>query len=342
MKALDGRSLDHKTLEAIRIRAVKRVEAGESPSDVMRVFGFARTVIYDWLARYRSGGLEALRALPIPGRPPKLTDRQRDWVYRTVTQNNPLQLRFEFALWTRAMVRDLIRQQFGIALSLSSVGRLLRAMGLTPQRPARRASEQVAERVRRWLTVDYPQIRALARAAGAQIFFADEAGIRSDSHAGTTWAPAGSTPVVPVTGKRFSLNLVSAISPQGVLRFMTVEGTMTAARFIEFLTRLLHNQRRPIFLIVDRHSAHRATAVADFVRSTEGRLRLFFLPPYSPELNPDELVWNHLKTHGVRRRLLQTPEELQRSVISHLRSLQQTPSRLRGFFHKPCLRYITA
>ena len=174
-------------------------------------------------------------------------------------------------------------------------------------------------------------------------FFADEAGVRSNSHhSGTTWAPMGQTPVVPATGKRFGLNLVSAVSPQGVLRFMVVDGRMTAVRFIAFLKRLLHNQTRPIFLIVDQHSSHRAKAVQEFVASTDGHLELFFLPPYSPELNPDELVWNHLKTHGVRKRLLQTPQELKRYVLGHMRSLQRTPALLRGFFKKPSLRYITA
>ena len=250
---------------------------------------------------------------------------------------------FEFALWTRAMVRDLIRQNCGVTLSLASVGRLLRSLGLTPQRPVRRAIEQVPAKVREWLTVDYPAIQAKARKAGAQIFFADEAGVRSNSHhSGTTWAPMGQTPVVPATGKRFGLNLVSAVSPQGVLRFMVVDGRMTAVRFIAFLKRLLHNQTRPIFLIVDQHSSHRAKAVQEFVASTDGHLELFFLPPYSPELNPDELVWNHLKTHGVRKRLLQTPQELKRYVLGHMRSSQRTPALLRGFFKKPSLRYITA
>ena len=163
-----------------------------------------------------------------------------------------------------------------------------------------------------------------------------------DGNSGTTWAPMGQTPVVPATGKRFGLNLVSAVSPQGVLRFMVVDGRMTAVRFIAFLKRLLHNQTQPIFLIVDQHSSHRAKAVQEFVASTDGHLELFFLPPYSPELNPDELVWNHLKTHGVRKRLLQTPQELKRYVLGHMRSLQRTPALLRGFFKKPSLRYITA
>ena len=199
-------------------------------------------------------------------------------------------------------------------------------------------------KVREWLTVDYPAIQAKARKAGAQIFFADEAGVRSNSHhSGTTWAPMGQTPVVPATGRTVRAQSgVGGESAQGVLRFMVVDGRMTAVRFIAFLKRLLHNQTQPIFLIVDQHSSHRAKAVQEFVASTDGHLELFFLPPYSPELNPDELVWNHLKTHGVRKRLLQTPQELKRYVLGHMRSLQRTPALLRGFFKKPSLRYITA
>ena len=150
MTKRDGRALDHKTLEAIRIRAVLRIEEdGETPSEVMRVLGFARTVVYSWLAKYRAGGVDALRALPIPGRPPKLTERQRAWVYRTVTENNPPQLNFEFALWTRAMVRDLIQRRYGVTLSLASVSRLLRSMELTPQRSVRRATKIRQRRRRR-------------------------------------------------------------------------------------------------------------------------------------------------------------------------------------------------
>jgi transposase len=339
----DGRSLDHKALEDIRIQAVQRVEAGEAPSAVMRVMGFARTVIYDWLNKYRAGGIEALRALPIPGRPTQadgaaarlgVSHGDAEQPAAVAVRVRPL----DAGDGPRPDSAELRRDP-----EPASVGRLLRSLGLTPQRPVRRAIEQVPAKVREWLTVDYPAIQAKARKAGAQIFFADEAGVRSNSHhSGTTWAPMGQTPVVPATGKRFGLNLVSAVSPQGVLRFMVVDGRMTAVRFIAFLKRLLHNQTQPIFLIVDQHSSHRAKAVQEFVASTDGHLELFFLPPYSPELNPDELVWNHLKTHGVRKRLLQTPQELKRYVLGHMRSLQRTPALLRGFFKKPSLRYITA
>jgi len=339
MAKRDGRALRHSTLEELRIHAVRQVEAGESPEDVIRALGLSRPRIYEWLAKYREGGLEALRAKPIPGRPPKLSGAQLRWVYRTVTGKNPKQLRFEFALWTRAMIRDLIREKWDVRLSEVSVGRLLKKLGLTPQRPLRRAYQQDPKRVNRWLKKEYPQIRALAKREGAAIFFEDEAGIRSDFHAGTTWAPRGQTPVVEATGERFGLNLISAISPRGELRFMTLPGRMNATKFLEFLERLLEDADRPIFLIVDGHPSHRARKVFDFVRSTEGWLRLFFLPPYSPELNPDELVWNHLKSHGVGKRVVRSRDELKRMAIAHLRSLQRMPERVRGFFRQREVRY---
>ena len=340
MTKRDGRALDHKTLEEIRIRAVQRVEAGESPENVIRTLGFGRTVVYDWLAKYREGGFEALQAKPIPGRPSKMTGRQLRWVYKTVTGKNPLQFRFEFALWTRSMIRDLIREKFGVRLSEVSVGRMLRKLGLSPQKPLRRAYERDAELVESWREKEFPKIRRLATKERATLYFCDEAGVRSDFHAGTTWALKGQTPIVAATGQRFGLNLISAISPRGDFRFMTVDGRMTAGKFIEFLKRLLHNASRPVFLIVDRHPSHRAKKVHAFVRSTEGRLRLFFLPPYAPDLNPDEHVWNHLKNHGVGKRAIRSREQFRKVVLSHMRSLQRLPDLIRGFFRDPHLRYI--
>ena len=336
----DGRALDHKTLEEIRIRAVQSVEAGESPEDVIRTLGFGRTVIYNWLAKYREGGVDSLRAKPISGRPSKMTGRQLRWVYKTVTGKNPLQLRFEFALWTRSMIREVIREKFGVRLSEVSVGRMLRKLGLSPQKPLRRAYERDPEFVESWRKKEFPAIRRLAKKERATVYFSDEAGVRSDFHAGTTWALKGQTPVVPATGQRFGMNLISAISPRGDFRFMTVEGRMNAEKFIEFLKRLIHNASRPVFLIVDRHPSHRAKKVLAFVRSTEGRLRLFFLPPYSPDLNPDEHVWSHLKNHGVGKRAIRSREQFRKVVLGHMRSLQRLPDLIRSFFRDPHLRYI--
>ncbi len=254
MSKLDARKLDHRTREALRIRAVEQIEAGTSPEEVARVLGVHRSNVYRWLARHREGGVKGLKFKGIPGKKPKLSGAQIKRVYDVVTQKNPRQLNFEFALWTRAMVRTYIRREFGVHLSDTSVGRLLRKLGLSPQKPLHKAYEQDPQRVQQWIDTEYPKIRRRAQRKGADIYFGDEAGIRSDYHSGTTWAPKGHTPVVETTGSRYSLNMVSAISPRGHMRFMTVQGRMDADQFIEFLKRLLENQTRRIFLIVDRQS----------------------------------------------------------------------------------------
>jgi transposase len=336
----DGRRLDHKTRENIRIRAVKLVEQGQSPEQVVKALGFHRSCIYEWLAKYREGGTEALRTRAIPGRPKKLNGTQIKKIYNIVTSRNPLQLKFEFALWTRDMVRDLIWAQFKVKLSLVSVGRLLKRMGLSPQKPLHRAYQQDPERVDKWLENEFPKIKALARKNGADIYFGDEASIRSDYHSGTTWAPKGQTPIVTSTGARFSVNMISAISPRGLLRFMTIKGRFNAERFVDFLKRLIHNSRRPVFLIVDGHPVHKAKKVREYIESTDGNLRLFILPPYSPELNPSELVWNSVKSKRVGRKTITGPDDLKRKVISGLRALQKTPSKVASFFHEKYARYI--
>jgi transposase len=197
MRQDDGRKLDHKTLEQLRLRAVRQIEQGAHPEDVAAALGMTRAAIYGWLAKDREGGLEALKARPVPGRPPSLSGAQLQRLSTLVVGNDPRQLQFSFGLWTRAMVRELIGREFAVRLSAPSVGRLLRKLGLSPQRPLSRAYQQNHEAVARWKAETYPAIRAEAARVGATISFTDEAGVRSDDHAGTTWAPVGQTPWWP-------------------------------------------------------------------------------------------------------------------------------------------------
>ena len=342
MRENDGRKLDHRTLEQMRFRAVDAVESGVHPEDVAAALGMGRGTVYGWLAKYREGGKDALRARPVPGRAPKLSGEQMRRLYTLITGADPRQLEFEFALWTREMVRELIRREFRVSLSAVSVGRLLRTLGLSPQRPLWRAWQANPEAVQRWRDEQFPAIRARAKAEGATVYFADEAGIRSDYHAGTTWAPVGQTPVVKATGARHSLNMISAVTAQGLLRFSTFTGGFTAARFIEFCRKLLADAAGPVYLVVDGHPAHRAKLVTEFVDSTDGRLRLFVLPAYSPQLNPDEWVWKNVKHDRVGRTSVTGPEQFKAKVISALRRLQKMPALVRAFFSDPDLRYITA
>jgi len=278
----------------------------------------------------------------VPGRPPKLTGAQLQRLYTLVVGNDPRQLRFAFALWTRAMVGELIGREFGVRLSEVSVGRLLRRLGLSPQRPLYRAYQQNPEAVARWKAQEYPQIRAQAAEVGATIYFADEAGVRSDDHAGTTWAPVGRTPVVAATGDRFGINLISAVTAKGKLRFAAYDGNLNARVFIDFCRRLLADAPGPVFLVLDGHPVHRSNAVKQFAAATNGLLRLFFLPGYSPELNPDEWVWKHVKHDRIGRAGVTSPDDLKAKALAALHRLQQLPHLVRSFFCDPNLRYITA
>jgi transposase len=339
---VDGRKLSHAHLEEIRFEAVKAVQAGKSPSEVAREMGLYPNRVFVWLSMYRAGGWDALRAHKASGRPKRLNGRQLKWIYDVVTTKNPMQLKFQFALWTRAIIRTLIQRKFGIKLSLASVGRLLAQMGLTCQKPLTRAFEQDASLVKVWIEREFPKIQALARKEKAAIFFGDESGVRSDFHAGTTWGIRGETPVIGHTGRRFRLNMISAISVKGELRFLTTTNKITAPVFIAFLKRLIMNYPKTIFLIVDGSSSHKAKVVQRYLETVKDRLRLFFFPPYAPEINPDELVWNEVKTHGVGRTMIRTPDDLEQAAKSSLRRLRKNPEKVRSFFQKDTTRYAAA
>jgi transposase len=336
-KKTDARKLDHATLEAMRMRAVEAAKAGMKVTDLARAYGVHRRTVFRWLADFYKGGEQALKAKPIPGRPPKLNEPQMQWLAQAVTDQTPLQHGFAVGLWTLSILREMIQRQFDHVMSLSSVSRVMSLLGITVQKPLYRAWQQDPERVRQWQTEEFPAIRQQARQQGATVFFADEAGIRSDYHTGTTWAPVGRTPVVPATGRRFSLNMLSAVSPKGEFRFMLHDGTVTAAVFKTFLQRLMVGATNPVFVVVDGHPAHKSALVRQYIASQTGRLQLFFLPPYSPQLNPDEQVWAHVKRR-VSSQLVESKDEMKQLALGALRRIQKLPALVKSFFgHNDCL-----
>jgi transposase len=339
MKENDGRRLSHEALEQIRITAVKRVEAGESPEVVIKSIGFERVCIYRWIAAYRTGGIEALKLKKLDGRPPLLAPKQLSKLYRAIANEDPMQYKFPFALWTVAIIREVILKVFKVRMSEVSVWRTLKKLGLTPQRPLRRAYQQDPVAVERFIKEEYPAIRKRAKRCGATIYWGDEAAIRSDYHSGTTWAPKGKTPIIKTTGARFSINMISAVSSRGELRFMVTEQTLKVDVFIEFLKRLITGKTKPVYLIVDGHPVHKAKKVKEFVKSLKGKIELFYLPGYSPELNPDEYVWNHVKHHTVGKMNVTGPDQLKKLAISALRRLARIPIIILGFFKAPDLQF---
>ncbi|WP_261556248.1 IS630 family transposase [Frankia tisae] len=329
-----------RSLEETRFRALEAIDRGCHPADVAVMFGAGVSTVYGWMQTRRERGSEALKVRVSSGPAPKLTDEQAEELWRLVACNDPRRLRFDSALWTREMVRELIRREFGVEYTPQGVGQLMRRMGLSPQRPLTRAWEQDSVRVRRWKEEEYPEIHREAEALGASIFFEDEASVRTDYHAGTTWAPVGCTPVVRGTGNRKTVNMMSAVSARGKLHFSLLAETVDSAVFIEFLEKLLHDVDGTIFLVVDGHGSHTSQATREYVESTEGKIRLFRLPPYSPELNPDEWVWKNVKHDNAGRLVARTVDELRQGIQKAFDRLWAAPEIIRDFFKDPDLEYI--
>ena len=341
----DGRKLDHKTLEEIRRMAVERVWEGEDPSEVIASYGFCRTTIYKWLraveGKRKGSKLDALRSRKGTGRPPKLTKSQERQVFRWINGKDPRQHGFDFGLWTRRVVSDLVAKRFGIQLSLASVGKVLAKVGLTPQKPLARAYERDPEAIEAWKRETYPSIAAAAKRKDAEIYFWDESGFRADAVQGTTWGVKGETPVIEVPGKRQSISAASAVNSKGGFWFATFQGGMSAELFVAMLKLMMRGRRRPLYLILDSLPAHKAKVVGDYVESTNGKLKLFFLPGYAPELNPDELVWSYVKRTGTAKRPLRQNESLQDRIEADLIDLQNNPGLIRSLFKAPDVAYIT-
>lgn len=337
---LDGRTLSHEMSEKIRRMAVQRVKEGEKPSGVIKSFGFWRTSIYRWLTAERKNGAQGLAARKHPGRRPELTPQQRLRVRRWICGKDPRQYGFDFGLWTRKIVSALIQEKLGTTLGLTAVGRLLHQMGITPQKPLRRAYERDPVAIEKWKRKDYPRLKTRAKRRKAEIFFLDEAGVRSDQVLGLTWGEKGKTPEVRTSGQRQSINAISAVNARGAFWYEVYSGRFNATRFKEeFLKSFMRGRKRPVFLVVDGHPSHRAKMIADYVKQLKGRLELHFLPGYAPELNPDEFVWNYVKHEGVSKKPLKRNESLRLRVESDLANIKRRPALVRSFFGAPSVSY---
>jgi transposase len=339
----DGRTLDHKTLEEIRRMAVQRVWEGEKPSAVIASYGFSRQIIYKWLreAKGKGRGLRALRSRKGTGRPRTLTSKQEQQLFRWINGKDPRQHGFDFGLWTRLVVRKLIADKFGASLGVTAVGKLLAKLGLTPQKPLKRAYERDPAAIEAWKNDTYPSIARQAKKRGAEIYFWDESGFRADVVQGTTWGVQGQTPIVAVPGQRQSVSAASAVNARGGFWFATYKGGMSAELFIEMLKALMLRRKKPLYLILDSLPAHKAKIVREYVASTKGRLELHFLPGYAPELNPDELVWNHMKRTGTAKSPLAKGESLHDRIDVELLEIQRNPRLIRSFFRADSVSYIS-
>ena len=266
------------------------------------------------------------------GPAPKLKEKQRAQVKRWILGKDPRQYGFDFGLWTRRIVQTLIREKLGVEMGLTAIGRLLASLDLTPQKPLRRAYERDPAAIEEWKEQTYPKLKKRAKKHGAKIFFLDEAGFQSDPPLGRSYGLKGQTPVVATSGRRQSLNVISAVNARGEFWAATYEGKLDAESFVAFLRNFLKGRKGKTFLVVDGHPAHKAKIVAQYVQSTQGRLELHFLPPYAPDLNPDEFVWSYMKSQGVSKKPLKQNESLRARFETDLVVIQQNGALVRSFF----------
>jgi len=339
----DGRTLDHATLEEFRLLALRRVRDGEKPSAVVKSLGMNRTSIYRWLkaASGRGKGERALASRPATGRPCKLTPTQQAQVFRWINGKDPRQYGLDFGLWTRQIAATLIEQKFGLKLGVTAVGRLLARLGLSPQKPLQRAYQRDPQAIERWQRETYPGIAAAARQSGAEIYFWDESGFRADAVHGKTWGVRGKTPVIERPGQRQSISAASAVNAKGGFWFATYQGGLTAELFVELLKKMMRGRTCAVHLIVDGLPAHKKANVKEYIASTNGKLTMHVLPGYAPDLNPDELVWSHVKRTGVARNPLRAGEKLEIRVEQQLHEVKKNRRLVRSFFKAPSVAYIS-
>lgn len=322
------------------MKAVRAVKGGMSQVEVARLFGVSRVAVNNWVKRHRESGLGSLRAGK-RGRPaePRLSAKSRRAVVKVIVGKTPDQLLLPFALWTREAVQQLLEERFGLSVSVWTVGRYLKSWGLTPQKPLRRAFEQNPAEVQAWLKTEYPGIRDEAKRVGAEIHWGDEMGLRSDHQTGRTYGLKGQTPIIPGTGQRFRCNMISTVTNRGKLAFMVFDEGFTVPVFMRFLKRLIRQAKRMVFLIVDRHPVHRARKIREWLESQEDKLRMFFLPSYSPELNPDELLNQDVKSNAVGRQRPRDRKEMIASVKGYLGATQRRPEIVQAYFREKHVQY---
>lgn len=243
---------------------------------VARIYNIAQRTIFDWLARYRNGGWDALTENSRRGRPKKVSGADMKWLYDAITMGDPQNFKLPFCLWTLNTIRIVLEKERGITLSKSSVCRLLSHLGLSPQRPLYKSYKQDPAKIDDYLAHTYPEVVAQAKRYKARIYFVDEAAFRSDAHRGTTWGEIGETPVVKDTGGRFGIKLISAVSARGDMHFEVIEEQMNAETFIAFLSKLRTDAHRPVFVIADNARYHHSKKVQAFLKTHDGEIMMAF------------------------------------------------------------------
>ena len=326
------------TQETIRIKAVKMRLKGERPGVVAETFGITTQALSKMVKKYHEGGFKALKSKQRGKRKDtgrRLSEDQEWSIYRTILDKCPNQLKFPFALWTREAIRQLILERFEIDMPLRTISDYLKRWDMTPQKPIKRAYERDEKRVQKFLEEDYPKIEKQAKKEKAEIHWGDETNCQSLPNNLRGFSTKGNTPVLTHSAKKFKVNMISSVTKLGKMRFMFYEGNCDYKVFTEFLRRLIKDSPKKIFLIVDNLRVHHSKKVKKWIDERADKIKIFYLPPYCPDLNPDEYLNNDLKQNANRNDIPKDLDSLKKNTNSYMRSMQKRPDKIKGFFrHK--------
>ena len=342
MKKIDARKLSTETQQQIRNQAVRLKKSGKTYDEVSKICGVHKSKIAKWYKAYEREGSKAIiikKRGRRSGSNRTLNLEQSKQIQKTIYDKCPDQLKFPFALWTRKAVKELIRQVWSVEMPVRTVGEYLKRWGFTPQKPLRSAYKQNPKAVTKWLDKEYPSIAKKAKKEGAEIHWGDETGLCNDSYHGRSYAPRGQTPAIRIHPRCKRVNLISTVTNQGKVRFMVYEDKMNAETLIKFMDRLIKDSKKKIFMIVDNLKVHHSHVVKDWLKEHKDGIELFFLPSYSPELNPDEYLNCDLKVGVHSKKPAKTKDELKNNAISHLRKLQKSPERVMKYFKHNRIAY---
>lgn len=330
----DGRSIPDDTLEVIRFRTIDAYKTGNSIKDISQIFGLHRGSISRWITKWKREGKKALKRKTATGRPTTINCKVYGKSIIKIVRRGASYYGYENDLWTCKRIKMAISKVLDIEVSIPTIWRNLKTLNLSCQKPERRALEQNPKEAKKWLNKNWPKIKKKALEEKALIFFEDESTIRLTPTVGRTWATVGKTPTIRVTGKRASLCVMSAISLDGKLYFYLPDKRVDSNIFIDFLRNLLTEYpKRKIFMVADKAPPHKSKKTCNFVKKSK-HLEIFYLPSYSPELNPDEETWNHLKNHELSGHTAKNKDELEKKTIDAMNNIKENPKLVRFFFHK--------
>lgn len=342
MEKIDARKLSTEAQQQIRNQIIRLRKSGRAYKEISKITGVHTSIIGRLCRAYQKGGSKAIR-IKKRGRPTggcrTLNPEQEKIIQKTIYDKCPDQLKLPFALWTRIAVQQLIKQLWSIDMPIRTVGEYLSRWGFTPQKPLRRAYKQNPKAVKRWMEVDYPKIVKSAKEEQAEIHWGDETGLCNDSYHGRSYAPRGKTPAIRIHPRCKRVNLISTITNQGKVRFMVYNEKMNSNVFIKFMKRLIKDSEKKIYLILDNLKVHHSYIARDWLEEHKDEIEVFFLPSYSPELNPDEYLNCDLKAGVHSGTPARTKDQLKQKAISHLRKLQKLPGRVKKYFKHPKIAY---